>query len=146
MSKRTLDIRQQTFGFPDEDLKTSLHDEIVLWLKRNAQEICSQLIRWTETWDPELIESNRKRAAETVATRMDLLRDSLTKEKSNLELINRGQSRFYVTEGVEKRIKAIEAELAFLSSWNGLGDPPAPKLDVRCEIERPILRRPHEPT
>src|SRR5439155_20117763 len=47
---------------------------------------------------------------------------------------------------LEKRITAMEAELAFLRSWNGLGDPPAPKLDVRCEIERPISRRPHEPT
>src|SRR5213083_2768488 len=98
MSKRKLDVRQQVFGFPDEDLKTSLHDEIVLWLKRNAEQICAELMGWRQTWDPQLIELTRKRAAETVATRMDLLRDSLTKEKSNLELVNRGQSRFYVTE------------------------------------------------
>lgn len=39
----------------------------------------------------------------------------------------------------------VGAELAFLRSWNGLGDTPAPKLDVRREIEKPILRRPHEP-
>jgi hypothetical protein len=146
MSTRKIDVRQQVFGFPDEDLKTSLHDEIVLWLKRNAEEICRQLIGWTETWDPQLIESNRKRAAATVANRVDLLRESLKKDKSRFEAINRGESRFYTAEDLEKRIKAMEAELTFLHSWHGLGEPPAAKLDVRCEVEQPILRRRYEIT
>ena len=94
MSKRKIDVRQQVFGFPDEDLKTSLHDEIVLWLKRNAEEICRQLIRWPGTWDPQLIESNRIRAAAAVPMRMDLLRESLAKHKSRHDAINSGRFRF----------------------------------------------------
>jgi len=146
MSNRKLDVRQQTFGFPDEELKTSLHDQIVLWVKGNAAEICRKLIGWTETWDPQLIESSRQLTAAMVAERVNLLQEALTKDKSRLEKINRGQSHFNVTEDVEKRIKAMEAELAFLHSWNGLGDPPAPKLEVRCELEQPILRRRYDST
>jgi hypothetical protein len=144
MSNRKLDLRQQTFGFPDEELKTSLHDQIVLWVKGNAAEICRKLIGWKETWDPELIESDKQRAAATVATRVDLLREALANDKSKLDRISRGQCRFYNAEDVEKRIKAMEAELAFLDSWAGLGEPPAPKLDVRCELEHVILRSRHE--
>ena len=146
MSKRKIDVRQQVFGFPDEDLKTSLHDEIVLWLKRNAEEISRQLIDWTETWDPQLIESNRKRAAATVASRVDLLRESLTRDKSKFEALNHGECRFCTGEDLEKQFKAMEAELNSLHSWHGLGEPPAAKLDVRCELERPILGKRYEPT
>ena len=139
MSKRTLDVRQQSFGFPDEDLKNSLHDQIVLWLKRNAAEICRQLIGWTGTWNPQLIESKRQLAAATVAERLNLLRESLTKEESRLQAIKRCKDSFHMGPN-------LEAELTFLNSWNGLGEPPAPKLDVRCELERPIPRRLYEAT
>jgi hypothetical protein len=146
MSKRKIDVQQQVFGFPDEDLKTSLHDEIVLWLKRNAEEICRQLIRWPGTWDPQLIESSRKRPAATVPMRMDLLRESLAKDKSRLEAINSGRSRCFIetSQDLEKRVKAMDTELSSLQSWRGLGEPPAAKLDIRCEIEQPILRRRYE--
>jgi len=40
----------------------------------------------------------------------------------------------------------MEAELAFLNSWDGLGEPPGPSLDVRCELERAIPRRQYETT
>ncbi len=145
MSKQKLDIREQVlFGFPDEDLKTSLHDEIVLWLKGNAEEICRQLIAWTETWDPKLIESKRQLAAATVAERVNLLQESITKDKSRFEAIDRGRSSFYPWQNLEKRIKAMEAEHTFLCSWHGLGEPPEPKLDVRCELEHVLLRNRHE--
>jgi len=146
MSKRKLDMRQQVFGFPDEELKTSLHDEIVLWLKRNAEEICRQLIRWSGTWDPQLIESSRKRTAATVSLRIDLLQESLSKEKSRLEAMKRGKDSFQLGPDLEKRITAMEAELVFLRSWDRLGEPPAPRLDVRCELEQLIQRRRYETT
>src|SRR6266403_3684458 len=113
MSTRRTDMRQQVFGFPDEKLKTSLHDEIVLWLKRNREEICRQLIGWTGTWDPQLIESSRKCTAATVPTRMGLLQESLVKNKSRLDAINSGRFRF-VDPDLETRIKAMEAELTTL--------------------------------
>ena len=146
MSKRTLDVRQQSFGFPDEDLKNSLHDQIELWLKRNAAEICRQLIGWTGTWNPQLIESKRQLAAATVAERVNLLPESLAKNKLTLERINRGEPCFCIDQDLAQRIKDMEGELTFLNSWHGLGEPPAPKLDVRCELERPIRRRPYEAT
>lgn len=35
---RTSDaVPQKTFGFPDYDLKTPLHDEMMLWVARNAE-------------------------------------------------------------------------------------------------------------
>jgi hypothetical protein len=89
----------------------------------------STISRWPGTWDPRLIESSKKLAAATVATRLDFLRQSLTEEKSRLEAINRGKFRFSIGQDLEKRIKAMEAELTFLHSWRGLGEPAAPKLD-----------------
>ena len=143
MRNRKLDIQQQTFGFPDEDLKTSLHDEIVLWIKGNAAEICRKLIGWTETWDPQLIESKRQLAAAMVAERVNLLQEALTKHKSRLEKINGSQSRFCTSQDLAQRIK-MEGELTYLNSWHGLGEPPTPKLDVRCELEHVIVRNRHE--
>ena len=121
MSKRKVDVRQQVLGFSDKDLKTSLHDEIVLWVKSNAAEIGRQLIGWTKTWDPQLIESERKRAAETVTRRMHLLEESRIKHKSRLEAINRGQGRFYMADDLEKQIKAIEGGAKLSQLVGGLG-------------------------
>ena len=144
MSNRKLDVQQQTFGFPDEELKTSLHDQIVLWIKSNAAEICRKLIGWTETWDPQLIESKRQLAAATVAERVNLLQESLIKDKLRLETINGGESRFCIGQDLAQRIKNMEGELTYLNSWHGLGEPPVPKLDVRRELEHVILRDRHE--
>jgi hypothetical protein len=41
----------------------------------------------------------------------------------------------------KSKSKPSKEELSSLNLWEGLGDPPPPKLDVRCELERPILRR-----
>lgn len=143
MSNRKLDIRQQTFGFPDEELNTSLHDQIVLWVKGNAAEICRKLIGWTETWDPQLIESDRQLTTAVVAERVNLLQELLTKDKSRLKASNGTQSRSCTGQDLAQRIK-MEEELTYLRSWHGLGDPPTPKLDVRCELEHVILRHRHE--
>src|SRR3954451_11567485 len=113
MSNRKLDVRQQTFGFPDEELTSSLHDQIVLWVKGNAAEICRKLIGWTETWDPQLIESNRQLTAAIVAERVNLLQESLTKDKSRLETIDSGQSRFCIGQDLAQRIKKMEGELTY---------------------------------
>ena len=144
MNKQKVDLQQQTFGFPDEELKTSLHDEIVLWTKGNAAQICGKLIGWTEAWNPQMIESCRKRAATTVAERVDLLRESLAKEKPKLGVFSRSEFSRHVREHLEKRINAMEAELTVLDSWDGLGEPPAPRLDVRRELEYVILRDKYE--
>lgn len=143
MSNRKLDVRQQTFGFPDEELNTSLHDKIVLWVKGNAAAICRELIGWTEGWDPKLIESNRQLTAAVVAERVNLLQELLTKDKSRLEASNDSLSRFCTGQDLAQRIK-LEEELTYLRSWHGLGEPPTPKLDVRCELEHVILRDRHE--
>src|SRR5437868_15269742 len=103
MSNRKLDVRQQTFGFPDEELNTSLHDQIELWIKGNAAEICRKLIGWTETWDPQLIESNRQLTAAVVAERVNLLQELLTKDKSRLEASNGTQSRFCTGQDLAQR-------------------------------------------
>jgi hypothetical protein len=65
------------------------------------------------------------------------------KNKSRLDAINSGRFRF-IDPDLETRIKAMEAELSSLQSWHGLGEPPAAKLDVRCTLERLILRRRYE--
>lgn len=143
MSNRKIDVRQQTFGFPDEELNTSLHDQIVLWIKANAAEICRKLIGWTETWDPQLIQSNTELTRAVVAERIKVLQEVLTKDPSKVESTKGIQSCFYTGHDSSQRIK-MEEELKYLRSWDGLGDPPTPKLDVRCELEHVIVRNRHE--
>ena len=59
MSKAKISVRQQQFGFPDEDLKTSLHDEIVLWLKKNSETLSKRILEWNGDWDNSLVEKKR---------------------------------------------------------------------------------------
>lgn len=44
---------QQKMGFSDADLKTSLHDEIMIWLDANISEIIDPIMR--KTFRPEII-------------------------------------------------------------------------------------------
>ena len=50
MEKTRATTIQQRFGFADDDLKTSKHDEIMLWLNDNIATVVNELLRneWSE--------------------------------------------------------------------------------------------------
>jgi len=146
VSRRKIDIRQQLFGFPDEDLKTSLHDEIVLWLKRNASSIAKQIVNWKSTWPEQVLRSSEQRAREMVAKRIDLLRTALPLEEKRLEQLANKETRFPYERDLPTQVAAKKSELDFLQLWNGLGEPPAPDFAVVSEMERPIQRQRYQTT
>lgn len=61
MSKPRATTIQQRFGFKDNDLTTPLHDEILLWLDENIEEVIKDLIRWNPEWEPSEIEAAQRR-------------------------------------------------------------------------------------
>src|SRR4051812_34603199 len=77
MARKRITVGQQKFGFADGDLKTPLHDEIVLWLKKNALELSKRLIGWRDSWNPERVEKMRRRCVEAVEQRRKELQTDL---------------------------------------------------------------------
>ena len=46
---------QQRFGFMDDDIKKTKHDEIMIWLSENIYYILPNLLNYKEKWDQENI-------------------------------------------------------------------------------------------
>lgn len=130
MSKSKTNIRQHQFGFPDEDLKTSLHDEIVLWLKKNCVELSKRILEWNGTWDTKLVEVKRSSFLETVEQCKQQLREELKKQsEANPDTTLLGRTT-----------RHNQQALATLESWAGLGEPPPRQFIVQSKLEVPITR------
>lgn len=126
MTRRKVNVQQEVFGFADEDLKTSLHDEIVLWLKHNAALIGKRLVAWEPQWKPDVLE--------------ELLAKALVHDEQRLEQL-RGRTTLHMFErDLPQEVAAKRSELQFLQQWNGLGEPPEPEFSVDSQMERPIQR------
>lgn len=138
-----MNVRQQQFGFPDEDLKTSLHDEIVFWLKENASEISKKLIGWTESWDAKFIEAEQTRCAQEVEQRKKKLEIDLSRE--NPWRHSRDCDPSYQQDKAT-RLNSMRDHLAILKSWTGLGEPPPRQIDVSSACEVPIKRERYKTT
>lgn len=143
MARSKVNIRQQQFGFPDEDLKTSLHDEIVLWLKKNALAVSKKLIGWTESWDAKFIQAEGTRCEQVVEQRKKQLEKDLSRQSLWSHSGDNGPS--YQQDRIP-RLNAMQDHLAFLKSWTGLGDPPPRQIDVSSACEVPIKRERYKTT
>jgi hypothetical protein len=129
-----MNVEQRQFGFTDQDLKTSLHDEIVLWLKQNSREVSNKILDWRESWDAKCIESTRSEIAAVVETRKENLRKEIAKLTDPL----RNPLRLRRWDDPDK--DRLQCAVASLESWTGLGDPPLAQLEVISELEVPITR------
>jgi hypothetical protein len=123
MPREKVNIKQHQFGFPDEDLKTSLHDEIVLWLKSEKLELAKTLTDWSGVWDAEWIDKQIALRTRQIEERKIKVREALRSSGN----------------GSEKGL-LFEAELKAFESWSGLGDPGHPEIRVESEMEVPIKR------
>jgi hypothetical protein len=132
MSKKKVSVRQQQFGFPDEDLKTSLHDEIVLWLKQNSRVISQRIFDWDVNWDPRLVEAQRKLLTAVV----EKCKSDLRAEVEVLANWKRGYQRLEATKEI----------LRSFESWEGLGKPPPARFSVTTKLEVPIIRQRYRTT
>jgi hypothetical protein len=138
-----MNVRQQQFGFPDEDLKASLHDEIVLWLKDNALEVGKKLTGWTEGWDAKLIEGERTRFTQKVEQRKKILEEDLIRE--NLWRCS-GDGELLYQVDKSARLNSMRDHLVTLRSWPGLSEPPLRQIDVSSACEVPIKRARYKTT
>lgn len=126
MPREKINVKQHQFGFPDEDLKTSLHDEIVLWLKSEKLELAKTLTDWSGIWDAASIEKQTVLRRREIEERKTKVKDAIAR------LGNWGD----VTD--ERRL--FETELKALEAWTDLGDPGFPEIRVESEMEVPIKR------
>ena len=140
MARRKTNVGQQQFGFPDEDLKTSLHDEIVIWLKKNALDISRRLLGWRGSWDAAWIEGMRSRFAGAVEQRRKDLRRDLKAGVLWRHTNDRGDQAWQEERGKPARLRLMEEHLSLLESWEGLGKPPPPRIEVTSALEVPITR------
>lgn len=141
MARKKLEIGQSQFGFPDEELKTSLHDEIVLWLKRNAKEIAIKLLSWQSTWPPDLPAKLESQLKATIEERKCLLRDAIKQLGDEIQTM---QTKSHMSHWVHTKCESLELknrELISLEAWTGLGEPPLPEIEVTSEMEWPIQRQ-----
>jgi hypothetical protein len=85
MSKPRAQTLQQRFGFQDHDLKTPLHDEIMIWLDKNAPSILEEL-GWLEL----MVKCNRSRKNIDYAKEMgcpaNLLETALNSKPSKFDI------------------------------------------------------------
>lgn len=141
MAREKISVRQQIFGFPDEDLKTSLHDEIVLWLKKNELEISKKILGWKESLDVEELNRIEARLKKDAKEFQKVLQTDL---KSNLAELKTepcwGKNR------IETEVTKQREYLASIESWNGLELPPLSKIQVESKIEVPITRERYKST
>jgi hypothetical protein len=143
MARTKMNVRQQQFGFPDEDLKVSLHDEIVLWLKDNAVEVAKKLTGWTEDWDAKLIEGERTRFTQQVEQRKKILEEDLIRENLWRRF---GDGELFYQVDKRARLNSMRDHLVTLKSWPGLGEPPLREIDVSSACEVPIKRERYKTT
>jgi hypothetical protein len=140
MSRAKLNVRQQQFGFPDEDLKTSLHDEIVLWLKKNAETISQRFVERKSAWSEEDVRAGKSRIESQ-------LRKLKAKFQTQLEERQKDPaSDEYWREQNAKRIREYQEVIQTIENWNGLGAVPIPHFDLSTQLEVPIKRQRYQTT
>ena len=147
MARNKIDLGPHLFGFPDEDLKTSLHDEIVLWLKKNAREIAIRLVNWNDAWPLDFVEKERARATAVVEARKAQLEKEIAQDEDELREIEVKGSIFkFRSDSLSWKLVLSKRELGLAKAWPGLGNPPPPEIAVETEAEHPIRQQRYQST
>lgn len=122
---------QQRFGFLDNDLKTPKHDEIMLWLDKNAVSIVEELY-WKPAWPSGTIETWKARTDIAIADAINRYRETYDKAT---ESARQDEERFtadptlsYHKDYMERHKREAARHLSLwenLENWPGLGQPPS---------------------
>lgn len=137
---------QQRFGFNDPDIKTSAHDEIMIWLDTNIELITEAIIGWQTTW------SNKKIASLTHLAKIAIAREIVSLEESLQDSVDDltkeqgdGPRGWEKKEDWEKRLNEVcerntmqAKKIEYMSSWESLPPPDKPRFTVRKTWEKPI--------
>lgn len=145
MARKKLAVGQQQFGFPDEDIKASLHDEIVIWLKNNAETVCKRLVGWQDNWEKGVLDRMKSQLLEGIDKRKNLLVKDIQAGEIWGSGADTGMHLYQIDRA--KRLQEMKAHLQYLQSFKGLGDPPPPAINVsKPRWERPIIRERYKTT
>lgn len=138
MAKPKAQTLQQRFGFKDEDLKTPMHDEIMMWLDKNAEKIINNL--FFEPWAKEELEKKEKQYLEVIPKVINDRQKVLEKIR---ELSEWTKDSFSETEKNKGLIAFEEAKISKLEIWKGFSDyPEKPPLKVlRKQWEYPVSNK-----
>jgi hypothetical protein len=138
---------QQRFGFMDNDLKSPIHDTIMLWLDSNVENIVKKMFDWSDQWDTSQITELEERVQNLISEEIVNIQrkiDELQKDKQETEeKINEGGMllRFsyhsYIAD-YEESLKSYNQKIEFLSGWNGLGTAPVRPFNLHKHWEYPV--------
>lgn len=135
MARQKIDTAQANFGFPVENLHPS-HDEMVLWIKQNARNITLRVLKWNEIWEPSIIERIQKDYFDNSSKRYQ------ASQKNKEVQAARSLSAFQalIDSAPEEEDETNKSELEPLDNLHEIGEPPACEIEVKTEIEKPIVK------
>lgn len=125
----------QSIGQNDPDRKTPGHDWILLeWLSKERVLEFSKQWFTVPTWETGTIAALRLRANKTVADYISEREFELKRQKNALDrLMGQTERSRYETntpDAQRRVIRSIEDQIEQAKSWSGLGEPPAPALEI----------------
>lgn len=138
---------QQKLGFLDEDLKKPKHDDMLLWLDKNAESIFNDIFskQLTETDYKELLQ----RAISTRDKVIDDRRSIINAHEKRIADSKESKFGFGLAKDTESQIlQEIEKEtkkIKYLESWTDFDLlPPRPKILINSKVwELPVTTQSH---
>jgi len=142
MTKKTRsNTLQERFGFKDNDLKTPEHDNIMMWLDKNIDQVLSELFE--SGWSQNVVQKYSFQADEFMKKKRQYFEDKIIKhEEQNRDKlkdgnVNQSSSSLIglLDENGDQSYKEYVEILNHISSWRGMGKPPGkPSIGVKKKI------------
>lgn len=138
MARKKIDVSQTNFGFPDEKLHPS-HDEMVLWIKKNAKTIAQDVLAWDETWEPSIVERLKNDLHDQYSKENNPPKNpTATATKDTLAAFDALIANAPVE--TEEIANHQHSDHSISEILDDIVNPPDRILEVKTEIERPILK------
>jgi hypothetical protein len=133
MTKPKAQTLQQRLGFLDSDLKSPVHDEIMIWLDENVEKIINDL--FFKPWPKEELQKIEKDC-------LSLIPKVVLHRKKAITALREPIFDAEPQEDTEERIALEETKIRNLESWTGFSDyPERPKLQVLAKVwEDPVFK------
>jgi len=113
MAKPKASTLQARFGFLDDDLKTSDHDEIMTWLDSNSKTLLEKITQWQPVWEKEKVALFQCNAQSAVINQV---------------------KEWQTPNSLMSKPNGID--IGKFESWKGLGEPPVkPPLEIETTWE-----------
>ncbi|SKC47464.1 hypothetical protein [Ohtaekwangia koreensis] len=141
---------QQKLGFQDEDLKKPKHDDMMLWLDKNAESIFNDiffkhltdvdyndLLKYAITKKDKVIE-DRREIIKSLEKRIENAKDS----KSPFDALTK-EKEIQILEDLERE----KSKVNYLESWTSFESlPPRPKVSIISKVwELPVTTHSNNP-